>query len=87
MKIIAKPVKTIAVFDYDGTITPCKFKYKKSMDEEKEVVVENILFSERHKIAGVDSIMYRCENYVENQNILYELKYLQNQCRWILYRI
>ena len=30
MKIIAKPVKAIAIFDYDGTITPCKFKYKKA---------------------------------------------------------
>lgn len=87
MKIIAKPVKAIAVFDYDGTITPYKFKYKKNMNEEKEVIVENILFSERHKIAGVDSIMFRCENYVENQRVLYEIKYLQNKCRWILYRI
>lgn len=87
MKIIAKPIKVIAAFDCDGTITPYKFKYKKSMDEEKEVIVENILFSERHKIAGVDSIMFRCENYVENQRVLYEIKYLQNKCRWILYRI
>lgn len=87
MKIVAKPIKTIAIFDYDGTITPCKFKFKKSMTEEIEVVVEDILYSERHKIAGVDSIMYRCVNFVDNKRILYELKYLQNQCRWILYRI
>ena len=88
MKIVSKPIKTIAIFHYDdGTPMPYKFKYKDKMDEEKVVVVDNILGHNKTRIAGVDSIVYRCQSTIDDLVVGYELKYIIPKCKWVLYRI
>ena len=88
MNIVSKPIKTVVVFHYDdGTPMPYKFKYKDDKDEEVMVVVENILGHSRTKIAGIDSIVYRCQSTIDNLVIGYELKYIIPKCKWVLYKI
>ena len=57
MKIVSKPIKTIAVFEYDdGTPMPYKFKIMEDSEEEITVQVNKIFGHERKRIAGIESI-------------------------------
>lgn len=90
MKIVAIPIKVIAVFDYQDSEKhpiPYKFKMKEDSGEEVIVVVEKCLHSERSKVGGVESIIYQCQSVIRGIDRRYELKYIIPKCAWQLYKI
>ena len=91
MKIIAKPIKTLAVFQYDdGTPMPYKFKIKGAgcdADEETTVTVGSVLRIDKTRIAGKESIVYHCQSIIDDLEKRYELKYIIPECRWVLYKM
>ena len=88
MKIVSKPIKAIAVFEYDdGTPMPYKFKIMEDSEEEITVQVNKIFGHERKRIAGIESIIYKCQSVFGNIERIYELKYMVSECRWVLYNI
>ena len=91
MKIVAKPIKTLAVFQYDdGTPMPYKFKIKggeNDPEEEITVTVNSVLRIDRTRIAGKESIVYHCQSFIGNMEKRYELKYIIPECRWVLYKM
>ena len=91
MKIVSKPIKTIAMFQYDdGTPMPYKFKVKGEMadpEEEITVTVGAVLRHDRTRIAGKESIVYYCQSFIGDVEKRYELKYIISECRWVLYKI
>lgn len=88
MKIVAKPIKTMVVFEYDNQIPiPCKFKLKEDSGEEIMVTVNRRLGHKKSKTAGVESIIYECQSVIDGVEKRYELKYIINKCQWQLYKI
>ena len=88
MKIVAKPVKTIVVFERDGSFpVPYKFKIE---DEEGSVVAVKVKYihsTYKSRIAGVESIFYECQSVICGAEKRYELKYIPARNQWQLYKI
>lgn len=88
MKIISKPIKMIAVFQYDdGTPIPYKFKIRTDSEEEIIIKIGKIFGHDRKRITGKESIIYKCQSVINNMEKIYELKYIIPECRWVLYKI
>ena len=87
MKIVAKPIKMIAVFEYDDRPPlPCKFRMREESGEEIVIVVDQCLTTKKSKIAGKECIIYECQSVIRGIERRYELKYIILSCRWQLYK-
>lgn len=88
MKIVAKPIKTMVVFEYEGKM-PIPYKFKLQLDdgEEKTIWIDNRITSYRQKIAGIDTVIYECQSVIDGIEKRYKLKYILSDCRWQLYTI
>ena len=88
MKIVAKPIKTIVVFEYDDKPPiPYKFKIMEESGEEITVKVDKRLNTHRSRIAGSECIIYECQSIINGIDRRYELKYIVPKCQWQLYKI
>lgn len=88
MKIVAKPIKMIAVFEYDDKPPrPYKFKMREESEEEITVVVDQVFDCSKEKKAGIESLVYKCQSIINGMDCRYELKYIIASCRWQLYKI
>lgn len=88
MKIVAKPIKTMVVFEYEGK-TPIPYKFKLQLDDgsEKIIRIDKRITSYRQKIAGIDTLIYECQSVIDGIEKRYKLKYILSDCRWQLYAI
>lgn len=88
MKIVAKPIKTMVVFEYEGKM-PIPYKFKLQLDdgEEKTIWIDNRITSYRQKIAGIDTVIYECQSVIDGIEKRYKLKYILSECKWQLYAI
>jgi len=86
MKVINIPVDMIAIFNKDGTIRPWKFKFHED-DEEINIKVDSLQFSDRIKHAGRIIHTYRCQSLIHNTLRVYELHYIGDKMEWYLYKI
>lgn len=88
MRIVAKPIKTMVVFEYEGKM-PIPYKFKLQLDdgEEKTIWIDNRITSYRQKIAGIDTVIYECQSVIDGIEKRYKLKYILSDCRWQLYAI
>ena len=88
MKIISKPIKMVAVFQYgNGTPVPYKFKIRTDSEEEITIKIGKIFEHDRKKTVGKESIIYKCQSVINDIEKIYELKYIIYECRWVLYKI
>lgn len=88
MRIIARPVKTIAVFERDGSPpVPYKFKYEGDDGSLITIRVDRVIYTHRSRIAGIESIIYACQSFMDGEEKRYELKYILGRCQWQLYKI
>lgn len=88
MKIIAKPIRMIAVFWPDKSAPiPYKFKYEDRDRNLITVKIDKILYNYTSRTAGVESIVYQCQSFMDGIDTRYEIKYLIANCQWILYKI
>jgi len=86
VKIVAKPVQMIAVFDEKGVPTPLRFKIEE--DGLPHVVkVDKIISTETVKPAGMDAFVFRCQSQIRGVLKLYELIYRVKPHQWELYKI
>lgn len=84
MKIIAKPIKVIAVFSPGKNPRPYKFQYCEENDiESQEIIIEKINNVDFQQLAGIPSLVYSCQA----QGKLFDLKYVINKYEWQLYRM
>lgn len=88
MKIVAKPIKTMVVFEYEGK-TPIPYKFKLQLDDgsEKIIRIDKRINSYRQKIAGIDTVIYECQSVIDGIEKGYKFKYILSDCRWQLYAI
>ena len=88
MKIVAKPIKTMVVFEYEGkSAIPYKFKIQMGDGSEKTIHIDKRITSYKQRIAGIDTIIYECQSIIDGIEKRYKLKYILAQCKWQLYAI
>ena len=87
MKIVAKPINTIVVFNESKRPTPYRFKYKDEGGETRDVKVDKIISIDEKKIAGIRTYNYTCLSVIGDIEKVYELKYIIGEARWELYKI
>ena len=75
MKIVAKPIKTMVVFEYEGKV-PIPYKFKLQLDEgsEQTIYIDKRIASYRQKIAGIDTIIFECQSVIDGIEKRYKLK-------------
>ena len=86
MKIIAKPVQMIAVFDEKGVPTPLRFKVEEG-GSLHVVKVDKIISTENIKPAGMPAVVYRCQSEIRGVMKQYELIYRIGPHQWELYKM
>lgn len=86
MKIVAKPIEMIAVFDENGKPKPIRFKIKES-DSNHVISVDKIISTEVRRPAGMEAYLFVCQSEIEGVLKLYELIYRVKQHLWELYKI
>lgn len=88
MKVVAKPIKTVVVFEYEGE-NPIPYKFKLQMDdgEEKLIRIDRRISTTRQKVAGIEAVIYECQSVIDGLETRYRLKYLVAECKWQLYAI
>lgn len=90
MKIVAKPIKAVVIFEYDDKKKPpmpYKFKVKEDSGEEITITVDSFISISKSRNAGEESIIYQCQSVIRGIDRRYELKYSISKCTWQLYKI
>ncbi len=87
MKIISRPVEMIAWFHQKQWPEPVKFRLRGADGTLTTIRVDRIAEVREEKRAGIRSYVYRCQSLVEEQQRVYELQYLVEECRWVLYKM
>ena len=88
MKIVAKSIKAMVVFEYKGKF-PIPYKFKLQLDDGSEqlIRIDKRLDSYKQKIGGIEAIIYECQSVIDGVEKRYKLKYILSNCRWQLYAI
>ncbi|HAT82113.1 MAG TPA: hypothetical protein DCS59_01555 [Eubacterium sp.] len=87
LKVVAKPVNMIAVFNVNDRPCPFRFRFLDEHHRTVEVTVEHVFSVEERKTAGTDAFRYECQSRIRGQERRYVLKYLLKDARWELYKI
>ena len=86
MKVVAKPITMIAVFDQRGVPKPIKFKVEE--DGGSYIVkVDKIIKTEQIRPAGMDALVFLCQSAINDILKQYEIVYRIKQHLWELYKI
>ena len=87
MKILAKEIQMLAVFDKNGKVEPIRFKLVSNSDEELVIKIGKITSVTETKRAGISSIIYCCQSEIDGFLKTYEIKFRINEHKWELYKI
>ncbi len=85
MKILAKPIKMIAVFDENGVPTPIRFRIEEN-GVWHTVRIDHICSTETVRPAGKDALLFRCQSEIQGALRMYELAYRIKAHQWELYK-
>lgn len=87
MKLIAKPIDVIAWFDTKGIPHPIRLRVS-NINEKYEVInIDRIITQNKERFAGNEMILFKCQSIINSKEILYELKFELETCKWMLYKI
>ena len=86
MKILAKPIKVIAVFDEKGAPTPLRFRVEEN-GAWLLVKVDQVISSEAIRPAGMDALVFRCQSEIRGALRQYEIIYRVKPHLWELYKM
>ncbi len=86
MKIVAKPIEMIFRTTANGDIRPLRFKLQDG-DDCQIIVVDQIVKVEKTLRAGIAAYLFTCQSTLDNNILLYELRYTLADCKWVLYKI
>ncbi len=85
MKVVAKPIDMLALFDVSGLIHPLRFRLE---EEERIVIKVDEVFSRKlEKKAGIPVLTFDCASTIQGQRKNYQIKYEIEENRWILFKI
>jgi len=86
MKVVSKEIEMIAYFKKDGQVNPIRFK----IDEEnkcKVIKIEKVVDTKLERLCGNNAKVFTCQSYINGVMKIYEIKFIQETSRWILFKI
>jgi hypothetical protein len=86
VKIVAKEVEMVAVFDKQGIPKPLRFKIDDD-DGLYVVKVDQVVSTESIRPAGMEALVFRCQSVINGIEKQYELVYRIKPHRWELYKM
>lgn len=86
MKVINRPIEVVSWFDFEGQITPIRFRIHHDSDESIVYKIHKIMERSFEKPAGNPMWVYTCLSYENNCEKIFVLKYEISTCRWILFK-
>ena len=86
MKVLSKPIEMIAHFDKNGKIKPIRFKIEEN-NICKVVKIEKIISTDKEKLCGNISYVFTCNVIIDGILKICEIKYLIEECKWIIFKI
>lgn len=87
MKVVKKKIDMLCWFDKEGSPHPLRFRIANEEGSVKIVKVDRIIKKNLEKLAGNKMIVFTCQSNINDINRIYELKYEQDTCRWMLFKI
>jgi hypothetical protein len=87
MKVVALSIEMICLFGKEG-IVPLKFKYQENDDAEYKVIkIDKIISREMEHPCGNVAFIYNCQSEIDGVVKLYQIKYIVEDFRWLLFKI
>ncbi len=77
------PIQMISVTSTLGDMTPLKFRYENEAHELITVKVDDVCARKELSLGFGGSIIYTCASSLDEQRILYELRYEVGSHKWI----
>ena len=87
MKVLVKPIEMIAWFDFKGLIHPLRFRLIDEDGKYKTIAIKSIQARTKEKLAGNLMQVFLCQGVVNDQEILFEIKYEKDTDQWILFKM
>lgn len=87
MRIVSKPIEMIAHFKDKNIPQPLKFRLKNTDSSYSIIKVDCVTETREEKLAGIRAYVYRCQSFIKNSEKVYELKYIIEDCKWVLYKM
>jgi hypothetical protein len=85
MKVVAKEIEVICHFSKQG-ITPLKFKMQEK-DNYKVIKVDKVISKTSEKLCGNIALIFDCQSVIDGIEKLYQLKYIVEDMKWLLFKI
>jgi len=86
MRIVAKPIKMIAVFDEKGIPTPLRFQVMKNGGW-IPVKVDQVFSTETIRPSGMEALVYNCQSEIKGALKQYEIVFRIKPHKWELYKV
>lgn len=87
MKIIAKPIEIVLWVDTAGKMNPVRFKIANEDESISVIKIDKVLTIDKERLAGINTLVYKCQSVIKDSERLYELKYSFDTCKWILWKL
>lgn len=87
MKVLAKPIEMVAWFDFKGLIHPIRFRLIDENGTYKIISIKSIQARKKEKLAGNLMQVFLCRGIINNQEVLFELKYEKDTDQWTLFKM
>ncbi len=87
MKIVSQPIDAVVIFRGTARPVPFRFRYAEPDGSVSVITVGKILSTEERRTAGQRSYLYDCQSEIDGIERRYQLKFLLQEARWVLYKI
>ena len=87
MTLVNQPVQMLSICEMDGQIRPFRFRYEDSQHQLQTVRIAEIIATREVHSVGVQSYLYICKAICHERELLFELRYMVKQHKWMLQRI
>ena len=86
MKTLMKPVRMLAWATREGEVTPLQFLWNDGK-RNHTIQIHRIVERYEDKFAGNRMLGYRCQEWIDGEEKVFELKFEVKTCIWFLYKI
>ncbi|MGX7745852.1 hypothetical protein [Rhodopseudomonas parapalustris] len=87
MKVVAKPIDVVVWFAKDGMPNPVKIRLLAEDKSEMVYKINKIVNVEKIKLAGNPTIVFTCQGEIKSVEKLFEIRYENLTCKWMLFKI
>lgn len=86
MEVVNVPIDALIWTDKDGSIHPVRFRLVE--DEGYRIIkIDKLISAEKIKLFGHINIVFRCQSVIDYIEKVFELRYIVDECRWVLWKI